>query len=320
MSNQPSSPSDSTDASLESYVRRARVERKQAAPTLNYPILEPDIRARMFTRFGVRLGFFASLLFAIISQIFNILMLPGVPLYRSLIDPLLVVVQIVVIGTLFCLLSVSSIKVQNRMAAAIGLLILIAIFGKFYLDYGTLLGTIMQGIGFLYKFLLPILFILFTPVPFVLLIRWVAGKQVNNYYRPFHAQQRFIPVLVLFAVFAMIGSLFVFSSSERQAVRAMDMMMKEALATQTEEDLPIAVRDVVGTPFFPHASGPYHLKAAHNPLPNRVYEDGTPFVMDISVTAEFSSGYWLTCDFARSTGKVLNCRSDYMPQYRSNNR
>jgi hypothetical protein len=319
MSNKPSQLPEATDASLESFVRRARVEREQAAPTLNYPILEPDVRARFFMRFGVRLCFLASLIFAIISQIFNILMLPAVPLYRSFVDPLLVVLQVVIVGTLFCLLSVSSIKVQNRVAAAIGLLILILIFGKFYMDYGTLLGGIMQGIGFLYKFLLPILFVLFIPVPFILLIRWVAETQVSSYYRPFYVPQRLIPALILFAVFAMMGSMFVFSALERQAVRAMDAMMKAATSAKTEEALPDAVRNISGTPFLPHAEGPYYLSAAHNPIPKRVYEDGTPFVMDITVTAAFSSGYRLSCDFARATAKVPTCRSDYLPPYPSVN-
>ena len=310
MPKQPPTLPELTEASIESFVRRARVEREQTAPILDYPILEPAVRARLYTQYGVGLGFIASLIFAVVSQVFNILMLPGIPLHRSWVDPLLVVLLIVSVETLFCLLSVLSIKVQNRIAAAVGLLILILIFAKFYMDYGSPLGGFMQGIGFLYKFLIPILFILFTPVPFVLLIRWVAGAQVRYYYRSFQTPQRLIPALILFAVFVLMGSLFVFSSQERQAVRAMDGMIQEALAAQTEGELPHALRDAAGTPFFPHAKGPYHLTLAHNPLPNRVYEDGTPFVMDINVTVKYSRGYQLTCDFGRASGEVITCQGE----------
>lgn len=296
MTDKPTPLSRSKDPELDSFIQRIRAEKKVVTPAPDHPILEPAERTRRTLVYGAGLGFFASLLIALVSQILNVLMLAGVPMFRSFFDPLLAVLLIVIIGTLFSLLSVASITVQNRVAAVIGLLILIAIFGKFYLDYGTLLGSIMQGIGFLYRFLIPILFILFIPVPFVLLIRWVVSAQVIHHYRPFYARQRMIPALIMFAVAALLGSLFVYSAPERQAIHAMDALVAQAASSQAEVNLS-------------NADGAYFLNAMHNPIPQRVRADGTPYIMDISVTAKYSSGHWRTCDFSRTTGEVIRCRS-----------
>lgn len=312
---QPSPLPESTDAALDSFINRARIEHQKAAPVFQHPSLEPDARARHTLLYGIGFGFLASLIFAIVSQGINTLMLLDVRMAPNFIHWLLVFLRIVVIGTVFCLISVSPFKLQNWIALALLVLVLYLIFDFNYQELGNLIAAVMESIAFLFWFLIPILFILMTPIPFHLLFRWVVKMQVRHHYRMIFAPQRMVPVLVLFTITALIGSLFVFSSPERKAICAMDALMAEASAARTEEELPYAVRYAVGTPFFQYARGSYYLTSAHNPLPKRVYADGRPYLMDTSVTAEFASGYWLTCDFGHTTGRVIKCRSDYLPLY-----
>lgn len=247
------------------------------------------------------------------------MMLLDVRMAPNVIHTLLIFLRILVIGTAFCLISVTPFKLQNWVALAVLAFVLYLVFDFNYQEFGTIIAAVMESIAFLFWFLIPILFILMIPIPFHLLIRWVVKMQVRHHYRMVFAPQRMVPLLILLTITALIGSLFVYSAPEREAIRAMDTLMDEASAARTEEELPYAVRYAWGTPFFPHAKGPYHLSAMHNPLPNRVFSDGRPYLMDITVTAEFGSGYWLTCDFGRTTGKVLNCRSEYVPPFSSVN-
>ncbi len=68
-----------SDLALNAYLRRAREARQQPAPIFTHPSLGPEERARRTAVAGALLGAAASLVFALISQGTNILLLPGVP-------------------------------------------------------------------------------------------------------------------------------------------------------------------------------------------------------------------------------------------------
>jgi hypothetical protein len=223
------------------------MEAKLLAPGLPFP-------AAQRRTLGFLLGAAMGLLYGLISTSINRVVLPGIPLYPPPPGPALQVLGSAAGGAVLGLLA------AWPREGLIGI-VFSAATGAAAISLSSVVTTVeRQGL------VAPILitFYTFLPrlffyLPFAGLVRWgVTQWREAGPPPPFDLRRHGRVVLITLGIAAAIGGCSLRSPEAREALSAMDAIMRQAAQATTVEELPAPLREVDG--FLAEASGDYTLE------------------------------------------------------------
>ena len=249
---------------------------------------------------GLLLGAGMGLTYGLVSQAINLVALRGIPLY----DP--------PPGRLVHIL------VSTLAGAGVGLLASWpqeGLVGVFLGSLGGALAVSLQGVwkaagdGALLVSLLVMIYTfiprLFYFLPLAAAVRWGIGRWENSGEdgRGWLWQKARLPIGLLLAAM-LVGSLALYPSQVRAALRAMDRMLGEALEANNRASLPDALKVVEGFPYG--ARGFYTLEWSEatdlfqgpRPVTSEAYQDAL-------IIVRFENGFVLQCLYTLPLARPL---------------
>jgi hypothetical protein len=246
---------------------------------------------------GATLGALLGLVYGLVSQTINMILLPGYSFYQPPFGPWVNASLCVLGGALLGLITAwpkdglwGTVLGSLVSAVAIGIYTLLSIT----LDPARISGTLV-AIAFL---IMPI-FGFF--VPLVAILRWTSSKQEEQHTDTVSIFKRLPTPLALLIVMGLIGSCSQYSEQARQVIPKMDALIKAGQQASDASSLPKALRadEVVG--FLERAHGPFTLEWRRG-------DDLTSYAIPRPITdlpgresgviARFANGWTLICIFA----------------------
>ena len=255
--------------------------------------------------FGLALGALLGIVYGLVSQTINRIILPGIPLYQPPLGPAGNTLPIALLGAMLGLVaawptgSIRGIFAASTVAAA---LITFVSFLSVRLTEKNTAGMIVAAL-FVW---LPLIGLM---VPLLGLFRWVVNKEMEARREAASTWRHLRAPLALIAVLALIGALSLFSPEARQELIAMDRLLRDGLTVQSADALPAPLRteDVGG--FIAQAQGPYTLEWTQKDLNRfRIPRPGRNFDNHAVVLARFANGWQLACLFVAPT-EPPECKS-----------
>lgn len=207
---------------------------------------------------GALLGF----LYALMSQVINPLILPGIPYYQPPFGPLPNIFMGLVLGALIGLVAGWPLRDING-ALLGGALAAVAVAGV------TLLTTQMGGQAFLSQtaslFLLS-LPVIIASVPAVGLFRWVISRQEDYRKQPLFSPVRFGSLLLTLALAIGMGSTLLYAPEGRTVLTRMHAMLSSTRTANDSTALPAALQPAEVSDFLAHHQANYSLEWVYQDL------------------------------------------------------
>lgn len=305
----PSPSQDPSDDAFQHYKQRITEHR---AKMQERPVPTRQISTRLSWTSSLVIGACTGLVFGLASQGFNQLLLPGVPLALAPFGTAGNILLYLILGTLIGLFS-------NLNTRAQGIILAVLVGADFLLFLrGALTGpdiTLQKTMDYLFAsfFILGATFLaIFLIIPIGFFIRWAVNTQCENFYRPWWSWQRISVPAALMLLAGITGTLFLYSPAERNAVAQMDKIIQMGIAAKSEDELPPALKGMIGAKFWKYAHGPYGIRSERRVSANRKIDGLMGNYSSFDVTTIFQNGYTFTCR-AIGEGGIVDCLSDYDP-------
>lgn len=244
-------------------------------------------------RLGLTLGLFLGTGYALTSTLINRWSLPGIPIYAPPPgDFWTVVLTIAMFGLLGFVACHPDESLPGALVSGLAGSLLSSIWMFLDQPVANRSGTFA---------LLVLIFLprMFFYLPFGALTRWLANHWDQPASRPVAPARKLVPVLVSFAVLALLGSLSRYSAATRTSLVRMDAIIQEALQAQptSRTDLPKPLQGVEG--FIQNANGRYIFTIGTDPdvlpvqRPVVEYGEEEPFII-----IRFENGFRFGCVFS----------------------
>jgi hypothetical protein len=261
-------------------------------------------------RFGVLLGALVGLVFGVISQYINFLVLPGYPLYQPPLGAAGNTLLILLLGV--CLGLIVTWAETGARGVILGCL-----FGALLIDISVLLSGRTAPEAWSTK--IAAVLIIFVPIagalaPLLAAYRWIASREEYAFRdsrsaQPPGAFQRFAPPAALVIVMAALGLTAMFGRLGRINVPRMQAMIEAGLSATSVEALPKPLTPEYGVEYFlQKAQRPYTLQWDKDEI-NRyaIPRPGSNQSEQSTVVARFGNGYLLACMYANTVSEP-ECR------------
>jgi hypothetical protein len=244
---------------------------------------------------GAALGAGMGLVYALVAQSINPLLLPGISLFQSPPGRFATIVLTALMGGLLGL-------VAAWPEDAIPGVILSAITGialsSLYSIYGP--GEVNPLLPTLLVFVFTFLPRALLFVPLAVLVRWLLAKWDNELQSLDYSARNMLLGLAAALVFAgLAGLLSTYPQDGRKALHAMDVLIRVGLEAGATEKLPPALQAVEG--FSQQAQGAYTLELSDNPEVLNVPAPASSYTdVQYAVLARFEDGFRFGCVFYSS--------------------
>jgi hypothetical protein len=253
---------------------------------------------------GVILGTGMGLLYAILSQYINVIVLPGIPLFETSPGRLSATLLSTLGGAALGLIAAWPASVLagvafSGLAGALGVVI-----GSFLNTTGSQ-GMVASLAFNLFYIFIPMI-VMFMPIG--ALIRWgINTLTIHNDGSDAPAWQKIAIVGGILVAAGVVGSLGLYSPEEQNGLRAINTVILSGVIAQAREELPDSLRSVNG--FVENASEVYSLEVTdetdlyQGPIPEASNE-----MSRVTVLVRFQNGFSFVCIDGRGIDEPL-CRN-----------
>jgi hypothetical protein len=249
--------------------------------------------------FGTMFGAWLGLIYAFSSQAVNWIALPGIPLAAPGGGLSSYLFQYSILGAILGF--AASVPPATMAGVVVGgvLSALLSAIVAFVSQWGE--ETAATTFIFIFYTFLPLSVLL---MPLAYLIRRGVDAQTVDPDRPYLWARRVLVPAVITLVVVALGSFALYNADVRKAFRYTDRMIAEALAAESQQDLPVSVRSVAG--FREKAIPAYEMYWSdradefQGPLP------ASGEMSQFLIFVHFQNNYRIACVFARTT-TVPNC-------------
>lgn len=250
--------------------------------------------------FGLLLGALTGLIYALVSENINTLIMPGIPFFRPPFGPVGNAVLGFLVGALLGFITAWA------ETGAKGV-ILGSLTGSLILALATLLtasggqSDILLGLAIVF---IPAAAVL---APVLILFRWLVNREEMAYretmtWKPPSRLSRLGPPVLVLLLAGAAGLTSMYNDLGRAVVPRMDALIREGQQSTNTEALPAPLQDERITAFDEHAHQPYTLQWVKDdenrfsiPRPNVSQFDQS------TVIARFADGYLLACVYPTPT-------------------
>jgi hypothetical protein len=244
---------------------------------------------------GILLGTGIGLIYGLVSQAINCIVLPGIPLYHPPLGPVGNIGLCVFVGASLGLVNawLPDAVASTFLGSATGALMITI---SSLLTGGLDLDVISAKAAMTALIFLPIAAVL---VPLLALHRWATNKEIEAQVDQIPAQRRVLVPLALLILAGSIGAFFLYPARARTVISRTNAMLQAGITTSDASGLPSPLQsDRVGG-FLEKAQGSYTLEWDNADInrfaiPHRMADrPGEESV----VIARFENGWMLVCLF-----------------------
>jgi len=259
--------------------------------------------------FGILFVTATGFTFALISQVINLLFMPGIPLYQPPFGALGNTLLYAIIG--FAL----GILVAWPETGSVGVL-WSSLLGSLFIVIASLLIGEDQSVTIAHK--LAALIIIFVPTagalaPLMILLRWIIGREVFAYRdacagRPTPPFRRYAFPVGLVLIAGALGITALYNDVGRAVTTRMHLLIQQGMQVQSAAVVPASLNPPDVNDFLNMARGSYTLQWDRDEK-NRfaIPRPAGNFYDQSTVIARFENGYLLACMFPSKTGQPT-CR------------
>jgi hypothetical protein len=246
---------------------------------------------------GAAIGAGLGLVFGLVSQSINSIVMPGIPFYQPPFGPVVNAVLCFLGGTLLGLVSAWPHESAPGIVIA-GVAGALCVGGLTLatarLDWNSGPGVIMSTL----VLLLPLSALV---VPVVWSLRWAANKQEDSYLAGYFTWSRVLAPLILVIVTGGLAATVLYPPEARPVLARMNAMMRAGLAASDPQVLPRPLQSEAMDGFLDHATGAYTLEWTQqlDRYGMIVYSTASPRDQSV-VIAHFENGWTFACLFATS--------------------
>jgi hypothetical protein len=246
---------------------------------------------------GVAIGAGLGLIFGLVSQSINSIVMPGIPFYQPPFGPVVNAVLCVLGGTLLGLVSAWPHESALGIVTA-GVAGALCVGG---LTLATARLDLISGTGVIMSTLVLLLPLSALVVPLVWILRWAANKQEDSYLAGYLSWSRVLAPLILVMVTGGLAATMLYPPEARPVLARMNAMVQAGLAASDPQALPRPLQSESMDGFLDHATGAYTLEWTRqlDRYGMIVYPTASPRDQSV-VIAHFENGWTLACLFAAS--------------------
>jgi hypothetical protein len=246
---------------------------------------------------GVAIGAGLGLVFGLVSQSINSIVMPGLPFYQPPFGPVVNAVLCFLGGTLLGLVSAWPHESAPGIVTA-GVAGALCIGG---LTLATARLDWNSGPGVIVTTLILLLPLSALVVPIVWSLRWAANKQEDSYLAGYFTWSRVLAPLILVMVTGGLAATVLYPPEARPVLARMNAMVRAGLAASDPQALPRPLQSQAMDGFLDHATGAYTLEWTQqlDRYGMIVYSTASPRDQS-GVIAHFENGWTFACLFATS--------------------
>jgi hypothetical protein len=275
---------------------------------------EELLNKRCYRRwFGLASGALTGLLYGSVSQLINLVFIPGVPLYHPPFGLLLNILTALGIGVLVGVATAWSDHPAKGIFSA-------SLVGAAFLIAATMLTgdtgqqMLAQKILSLFFFTLPIIA---TMVPFTALFRWILNDQQDQLDIPFLSWARLRGLALLLVLATGVGAFSLTKPAARQVLPQAHQLIQQGLGAAGPADLPPSLQPPDVVDFLGWAVRSYTLEWTQKDI-NRfsIARPASALGKESVIIARFNNGKLLACMYW-DANTAPECRGfDRMPPKR----
>ena len=244
---------------------------------------------------GVAIGAGLGLVFGLVSQSINSIVIPGIPFYQPPFGPVVNAVVCFLGGTLLGLVSAW----PHESAPGI---VIAGVAGALCVGGLTLATARLDwksGPGVIMSTLVLLLPLSAFVVPVVWSLRWAANKQEDSYLAGYFTWSRVLAPFILVIVTGGLAATVLYPPEARPVLARMNAMMRAGLAASDPQALPRPLQPEAMDGFLDHATGAYTLEWTQQSdrYGMIVYSTASPRDQSV-VIAHFENGWTFVCLFA----------------------
>jgi hypothetical protein len=244
---------------------------------------------------GVAIGAGLGLVFGLVSQSINSIVMPGIPFYQPPFGPVVNAVLCLLGGALLGLVSAWPHESAPGIVTA-GVAGALCVGG---LTLATARLDWKSGPGVIMSTLVLLLPLSALVVPVVWSLRWAANKQEDSYLAGYFIWSRVLAPLILVMVTGGLAATVLYPPEARPVLARMNAMVRAGLAASDRQALPRPLQSEAMDRFLDRATGAYTLEWTQqlDRYGMIVYSTASPRDQSV-VIAHFENGWTFVCLFA----------------------